>query len=373
MTDIVSAITRFLTPELVEKISSAADLDRASGQMAIEAVIPAILSGLAELADGRDGASRLARAVAAQPSDVLPALAGNVDELTTLEVGGGRVLSALFGESVVGKMAWVVGSYTGIGERPARTLMNLLMPVIMGILGKEQRASGLDVEGLSRLLSNERQRIAAAMPAGLAELLEDELHEKAVPRSSLASRWSAGALPSDTTMQRVMSDSGERDVARGEWSAWALPVLVALGFVWWYSLIWWLLLPSSPPRVAETPRAGQTVTATAQSVSNTAPTFITKAADDWVSINGYFNKEIYSRSGEMLGTIEDVLIRPDGRFNAVVVAINQALGIGSKDIAVPFTALHLERRGAGARLILDTTMDALQNAPAFEVRPMTRK
>jgi hypothetical protein len=178
---------------------------------------------------------------------------------------------------------------------------------------------------------------------------------------------SAGERP--LAMRPAMSDGGDREIARGEWSAWALPVLVALGFVWWYSLIWWLLLPSSPPRVAETHRAGQTVTATAQKMGSTASPFITKAADDWISVNGYVSKEIYSRSGEKLGTIEDVLIGPDGRLNAAVVSINQALGIGSKDIAVPFAALHLERRSAEARLILDTTMDALQSAPAFEVRP----
>lgn len=369
MTDIVSTITRFLTPEFVEKISSAADLDRASGQMAVESVVPAILSGLVDLVDKPGGASRLARGIAAQPSDTLSALASNLDELTELEVRGGSVLSVLLGESLVRKMAWIVGSYTGIGEQPARTLMDLLMPVILSVLGREQRVSGLDVEGLGRLLSNERQRIATAMPTGLAGLLKDELDEEAGLRSSSSLRRPDGLSPRHSTMQHAMSDGAERDFSGGEWSAWALPVLVVLGFVWWYSLIWWLLLPSSPSRVAETLRASQTLTTTAQKVSGTPSTFISKAADDWISINDYFNKEIYNRSGEKLGTIEDVLIGPDGRLNAAVVAINRDLGLGNKDIAVPFAALHLEQRSSGARLVLGTTRDALQNAPVFVARP----
>lgn len=371
VTDIVSAVTHLLTPDLVEKISSAADLDRASGQMAIEAVVPVILSDLVELADKPGGASRLARAVAAQPSDALSALGRDLDDLSELEVRGGSVLSALLGESPVRKVAWIIGSYTGIGERSARTLMDLLMPVVLDTLGRRQSASDLDAEGLSRLLRSERQRITAAMPPGLTELLKDELDEEAGLRSLSSLRWPDALSPRHPTMQRVMSDGAERELAGGEWSAWALPLLIVLGFVWWYSLIWWLLLPSSPPRVAETPRTSQTLTAATQKVSGAASTFISRPGGDWVSINGYFNKQIYDRNGDNLGMIKDVLIGPDGNFNAAIIAVHQDLGLGDKHVAVPFAALHLEQRSSGARLIFDATRDALQKAPAFEAHPVS--
>lgn len=370
MTDLVSAVMRLLTPELVDKISSAADLDRTSGQMAIEAVVPVVLSALIDLADKPGGASRLARAIAAQPSETPSSLAGELDDLSELEVRGGSVLSALLGESLVRKMAWIVGSYTGIGEGPARRLMGLLTPVVLGTVGRVRRVSNLGAEGLSRLLSNERQKITAAMPPGLAELLKDELDEETGLLSPSSLHWPDAGSLRHSTIQCAMSHGAERDLPGGEWSAWALPLLIVLGFVWWYSLIWWLLLPSNPPRVAETTRTGQTLTATAQ--NGVASTFIFKAGDDWISINGYLNKRIYDRAGEELGTIEDVLVGPDGKFNAAIIAIHRDHGLGDKHIAVPFAALHLEQRGPDTRLIFDTTRDALQKAPMFEARPMSQ-
>lgn len=369
MTDIVSTIAHFLMPDVVERISLAAGLDRASGQMAIDAVVPAILSGLVELAGSPDGASRLAGAIAAQASDDLSALEGNPGRLTELEVKGSAMLPALLGESLVRRMAWIVGSYTGVGERSARILMSLLMPLIVAILGREQRATGSDVAQADRLLSSERREIDAAMPAGLTELLKVELSEEAGPRPSSLLRRSESASQRGSTMQQAMSDGAESDSTRGEWSAWALPVLVALGFVWWYSLIWWLLLPSSPPRVAETHRSNQAFVAATRKAGDAASALISSAAGDWISINTYFNKEIYNRSGERLGTIKDVLIGPDGMFNAAVVAVDHNRGLGDKKVAVPFAALHLEWRDSGARLLLDATRDALHKAPAFKPRP----
>ena len=51
--------------------------------------------------------------------------------------------------------------------------MGLLTPVIMGILGREQKAAGLDAGGLARMLNGQKEQIADALPSGLSSLLED--------------------------------------------------------------------------------------------------------------------------------------------------------------------------------------------------------
>ena len=51
MTDnIVSTISRFLTPELISKMASATGLDRTMAHKATAAAVPAILTGLADMA-----------------------------------------------------------------------------------------------------------------------------------------------------------------------------------------------------------------------------------------------------------------------------------------------------------------------------------
>ena len=60
------------------------------------------------------------------------------------------------------------------------------------------------------------------------------------------------------------------------------------------------------------------------------------------------------------------MVGPDGRINAAVISVGRFLAIGEKDIAVPLSALQLERRDDGRRLTIDVVKEALQNAPAFE-------
>jgi len=50
-------------------------------------------------------------------------------------------------------------------------------------------------------------------------------------------------------------------------------------------------------------------------------------------------------AGENLGTIRDVLIGPDGKAAAAIINVGRFLGIGEKEIAVPFTALRVDRQG----------------------------
>jgi hypothetical protein len=46
--------------------------------------------------------------------------------------------------------------------------------------------------------------------------------------------------------------------------------------------------------------------------------------------------------------------------------VSRVLGIGDKDVAVPFSALKTEQLASGRRIVLDVTKDGLQLAPAFQ-------
>ena len=58
---------------------------------------------------------------------------------------------------------------------------------------------------------------------------------------------------------------------------------------------------------------------------------------------------------------------------AVVVNVGRFLGIGDKDVAMPFTALQLEQGDAGRRIVIDAQKESLQTAPSFERRQPPKK
>jgi Bacterial protein of unknown function (DUF937)/PRC-barrel domain len=371
MTDnIVSTISRFLTPELIGKMASATGLDRSVAHKATAAAVPAILSGLADVAGRPGGARQLANAVAEQPTDLLGSIANSLSGAAQMADKGTSILSSLLGGGMSGLLASTVGKFLGVGEGPMRSLMGLLTPIIMGVLGREQRSRGLDMNGLARMLTGQKDEIAGAMPAGLSRLLETSgFHTGAAmppaadrpsyeaPRASHEAPRSAGLRMANET-QTTSRGTG--------WAYWALPLLALGGLLWF-------LFPRDERTVESVP-ATRTTSLPARSTAD-APaklTYLTTARDDWTSIgaspNEYTNREVYNGAGENLGTIRDLLVGPDGKPAAAIINVGRFLGIGDKDIAVPFSALRVERHGDGQRIVVDAMKESVQAAPTFTQR-----
>jgi uncharacterized protein DUF937/PRC-barrel domain protein len=375
--NLVSAISRVLTPELVGKMASSSGLDRGTTQSAVSAFVPAILSGFTDLAAKPGGARQIADAIAEQPAGILSNLGATLSGAQAADKGSG-LLSSLFGSGVLNTLVSTLSRFVGIGEGSTRTLMGLLTPAILGVLGREQRAQGLEASGLARMLMGQRDQISAAMPGGLADLLSSRVRmQEGVDTSRTDTRTyeqpSSYTRPTYQGTPRMVTEPREREretrvAASGpNWPYWLIPLL-ALGGLLWY------LMPGLPTdKTADRTTTEKTATAPGQPDTRTtgqaAPTkltYLTKALPDWMPIGAYQNRDIYNRSGEKIGTIKDLLVGPDGRIHAAVVGVGRFLGIGEKDIAIPLTALQMERRDDGTRFTVDVGKDTLQTAPSFD-------
>jgi Bacterial protein of unknown function (DUF937)/PRC-barrel domain len=364
---IVSTISRFLTPELIGNMASASDLDRSLAQKAVMAAVPTILSALTDVAGKPGGAQQLASAVAQQPTDLLAGIARGLTGSAQTANQGSSLLSSLLGSGTPNMLATTVAKFLGIGERPMSMLMGLLTPVILGVLGREQRAAGLDDNGLAHMLTGQKDEIAAAMPAGLSRLLETNGLREGIGWHPSQERRSSPAYDPPQTASAQRAVSNMKTSTRGvTWPYWVLPLL-ALGGLLWYAL--------SGNRAVEPVRTSQTATPQSQPLPNisTKTAYLSTARDDWTSIgaspNEYTNQDIYNTAGEKLGTIKDLLIGPDGKAAAGVINVGRYLGIGDKDIAVPFSALRVERHGDSRRIVIDATKEDVQAAPTFARRP----
>jgi len=353
---IMATVSRYLTPEVVGKMASASGLDRAVTQTALSAAVPSILGALTGLVSQPNGVRQLANAVAEQPVNILGSLASTPTGSALTGEEGAGLLSSLLGGGAFGTLTSTVSKFLGVAEGPMRTLMGLLAPMIMGVLGREQRAAGLDAGGLANMLTGQKAEIAAAMPAGLSKLLEtnNRLRENiASPSSPERRTYEVGTSPAPATMQRAR---GNGSWSRASWPYWVLPLLILAG------LLWYLL-----GREPET--AGPVATSEPARNVQTTSTYLSSAPDTWVSIgrapNEYVNKDIYNRAGEQLGTITDVLVGPDGKMVATIINVGRYLGIGDKEVAVPFSALQQQHRDSGQRIVIDATKDNLQAAPTF--------
>jgi hypothetical protein len=89
-------------------------------------------------------------------------------------------------------------------------------------------------------------------------------------------------------------------------------------------------------------------------------------AIDGVTITGYYEQNVYDPSDKKIGEIADVLVTPEGRVTAVIISVGGFLGMGEKHVAAPFEAIRATEKGNKMYLVLNTTKEALKNAPGYK-------
>ena len=85
-----------------------------------------------------------------------------------------------------------------------------------------------------------------------------------------------------------------------------------------------------------------------------------------VTVKDWYKQSVYDPSNNKIGEIEDVLLSPEGKVNALIVGVGGFLGMGEKDVAVPFGAVKHTTKDGKVYLTIDTTKDALKAAPGLK-------
>jgi hypothetical protein len=218
-TNLVTQIAEVLAPAIVGRIAAALGLNETATQKAIVAAVPALLATLISYVSKPQGATKLNDVVRKQEPGVLSSLAnviGGTGQKALIDQGA-SVLTSLLGAKMLSGLTRAVGQYAGIGEGGSKSLMGLLGPVVLGVLGHEQRDRGLDASRLASLLTSQKDTVQAALPSGFSKYLSQ-----------------AGILDDVTgAATRAASRAPERSApSLWPWLLGAL-ALIAIGFIAW--------------------------------------------------------------------------------------------------------------------------------------------
>jgi sporulation protein YlmC with PRC-barrel domain len=84
-------------------------------------------------------------------------------------------------------------------------------------------------------------------------------------------------------------------------------------------------------------------------------------------LEGILGKEVRSATGEDMGRIVDVVVDRSGQVRAAVIDFGGFLGVGSRKIAVDWSALSFPQPGDKAsRVTLEFTRDQLKAGPEYQ-------
>lgn len=152
-----------ITQMITQKVGGAAagmlaqrlGISESTAQTAVQLAVPVIVAALARNASQPQGAQDLHQAVANDHDgsilDQLTSYIGNPQAAN----GSGILSHVLGGErpAVENNLAQA----TGMDQNSAGNLLEMVAPLVMGAVGREQQQNGLDPNGLSQFLAQQQQ------------------------------------------------------------------------------------------------------------------------------------------------------------------------------------------------------------------------
>jgi hypothetical protein len=322
-TNLVSTITQVLNSDIVTRVASSFGLDSAQVQKAFQAGVPGLLAALASLASKPAGASALSKTVAQQEPGVLSSLAGMLpgSGQKNLIDSGASNLTSLLGGTTMSTLSDAVGRYAGVDAGTSKSLMGMLGPVALGVLGQQQRASGLDASALGGLLASQKDNIARALPADFANYLSG---------TGILDRVDVKTPRIEPAYSKPIPTS----------SNWTLPALgiLALGGLAWY------LLHSPTRDVATLPPAA--VESPDKAPARVSVIVTDDQVKDWIA------RPVYSSDNKKIGEVIEIKRDPDNRITEAFIDTGKFLGIGATRYRITSDQIH-EVKADGVMLTLN--------------------
>ena len=131
---------------------------------------------------------------------------------------------------------------------------------------------------------------------------------------------------------------------------------------------------AKPAAPAVTPKAPETTQATPKASEDQAANpanagsieFASSAPSDGLAASKLMGMKVKNSSGDSLGDINDIIVDSKGKPSVAVIGVGGFLGIGEKNVGVPFEKLQIAMNQNNTRVArLDVSKSTLESAPNF--------
>jgi len=201
--NLLDLVKGHVTNKVIGSLSGLLGESEEKTSSAVHSALPTLIGGLMKKASTSDGAASLSSALDDDQDsdgflgDVMGNLGGG-NHQAILDKGNG-ILGSLFGGGL-GGVTDIIAKVSGLGRASSGSLLGLLAPIVMGVLGKAKRDNNLDASGLASMLQDQGQHISGSLPDGLGDSLD--------LGSMLGSAGKAAAGAADETGDAVRGAAG---------------------------------------------------------------------------------------------------------------------------------------------------------------------
>ncbi|MCB0113845.1 MAG: DUF937 domain-containing protein [Caldilineaceae bacterium] len=170
MPTLVQVLLNTLGPTAMHEVSTRLNADEGATQRAVSAAIPLIISALGKNASTSEGAQALSHALEKNHDGSVLRNVNDALANPAVAADGAAILRHVLGDKRQ-SVEKGLSAASGIDAASAAQLLNLLAPLVMGQLGQQKRAGGLNADDIADLLGGER-REAKGLLGGLFDIID---------------------------------------------------------------------------------------------------------------------------------------------------------------------------------------------------------
>ncbi len=168
--------------------------------------------------------------------DNLGGLFGGGSATSGLVNTGSTLLKGMMGQSMLGSVIDMVSSRSGVSKSSSSSLMGMIAPIAMGMIGRYAKNKALDAVGLGSFLRGQRSGVMGALPSAISNLMggnetmksaTTNVRETAsnVTRGAANTAGNVGRSAANATTEVAEKASG----GIGRILKWAIPIVAILG------------------------------------------------------------------------------------------------------------------------------------------------
>ena len=168
--NLISKVNEMMTGEVVRLVGRAVHGTDTQITSAADVTLAGLLDHLQKITSSRLATEALFQSVSQQDDDLLQhlpeALLG--DNYKSLANSGAFALSSLLGTRTIQRLTGYTASSSGLTQQDSTTLLSILMPVVLAVIKQKLvHDNKLSSQGVSSLLSSQKDIIANSLPAAL--------------------------------------------------------------------------------------------------------------------------------------------------------------------------------------------------------------
>jgi hypothetical protein len=166
--NIVNLIKDQLTGDVLGKLGAAIGESEEKTRSAANAAVPSLLSALANLAAGGQGAEKLIDVLRHFDDDSINKLRADVAQGgSEVRDKGADILGSLLGGNLPALLN-ILARFSGVGASALKGLLSYLAPLILSVIAAQLKGKGLSPASLGSFFAEQKGNINAALPAGFS-------------------------------------------------------------------------------------------------------------------------------------------------------------------------------------------------------------